>query len=58
MSSMILLFSSLFRRPTRYSSLKPINKETVHHSMLYGGFLPDIPLFDLSFVLGEVMNSH
>ena len=25
---------------------------------LYGGFVPDTPLFDLSFVLGEVMNSH
>lgn len=24
--------------------------------MLYGGFLPDLPLSDLSFVLGEVMN--
>ena len=35
----------------------PLNKEIIT-PQLYGGILPDNLLFDLSFVLGEVVNSQ
>ena len=35
----------------------PTNTEMVK-PQLNGGILPDTLLFDVSFVLGEVMNSH